>query len=238
MKKRKCKISVAMASYNGEKYIKEQIDSILLQLSETDELIISDDGSKDNTKKIIESYKDNRIKLVEGPHDGIKKNFENSIKNCSGDYIFLCDQDDVWFHNKVNEIMKIFESNSNITLVMHNAEIVDDDMKNIYPYTTFEWRKSKTGIIKNVWKNSYIGCCMAFDRKLVKNFSPIPNNIEMHDQWIGIISDKYGKNYLLNKCLIKYRRHGDNCSSMEHHDIKTMLSNRLKFLYNFFRRIS
>lgn len=82
------KVSVAMATYNGEKYIREQIKTILDCLEENDELVISDDGSTDNTLGIINSFNDNRIVLIDGPKKGIKQNFANAIKNTSGEYIF------------------------------------------------------------------------------------------------------------------------------------------------------
>ena len=94
------KVSVAMASFNGEKYISTQIKTILENLTENDELVISDDGSTDGTRRIIEGFNDSRIRLLEGPKQGVKKNFENAIRNCSGKYIFLSDQDDVWMCGK------------------------------------------------------------------------------------------------------------------------------------------
>ncbi|MCD8291094.1 MAG: glycosyltransferase, partial [Prevotella sp.] len=96
------KVSVCIATYNGEKYIEEQIRSILSQLSDNDEVIISDDGSHDQTLSLIQSIGDKRIKIFqnEGRH-GFKYNFENTLKKVQGDYIFLCDQDDVWLPNKV-----------------------------------------------------------------------------------------------------------------------------------------
>ena len=92
-------ISVAMTSFNGEKHIKRQIDSILANLDTSDELVISDDGSTDRTIEIIQSLHDNRIVLVYGPKKGINKNFENAIYHCKGDYIFLSDQDDPIHYN-------------------------------------------------------------------------------------------------------------------------------------------
>ena len=105
------RVSVAMATYNGEKYIKEQIDSILNNLEKSDELIISDDGSKDGTIKIIQEYqkKDSRIKLYDGPKNGVKQNFANAIKNCSGEYIFLADQDDIWNDKKVEKVFPLYQ---------------------------------------------------------------------------------------------------------------------------------
>lgn len=99
-------ISVCMATYNGEKYIKEQIDSILKQLGSDDELVISDDGSSDGTIDIILGYHDPRIHLYKGSFHSPAFNFENALKNATGDFIFLSDQDDIWYDNKVPEILK------------------------------------------------------------------------------------------------------------------------------------
>lgn len=232
----KIRCSVAMATYNGEKYIAEQIDSILDNLSKNDELIISDDGSTDNTINIIKKYQeeDERIKLINGPKQGVKQNFANSIKKCKGKYIFLCDQDDVWTKNKINKVLDIFDKEKCL-VVVHNAHIVDNKL-NCIGQTFFEFRNSGSGILKNIWKNTYIGCCMAFNSCLKEKILPIPNNIEMHDQWIGLIAEKYGKSIFIDECLIKYRRHGNNVSQMKHYGIYKMLSNRFNFIKNYIKK--
>jgi glycosyltransferase involved in cell wall biosynthesis len=228
--KKNYSISVAMATYNGEKYIKEQIDSILVNLRKNDELIISDDGSTDNTISIIKDFqkKDKRITLLNGPRLGVKQNFANSIKNCNGDYIFLSDQDDIWDGNKVREVMKAFKEDD-ILLVEHDCTLIDNEY-HVINQSFFKYRKCGPGIIKNIYKNTYIGCCMAFKSNLKKNILPIPNNIEMHDQWIGLIAEKFGKVKFIEKKLIKYRRHGENTTSLKHYTLKKMLKNRVQII--------
>lgn len=228
--------SVAMATYNGEKHIKEQIESILKNIGENDELVISDDGSTDNTIKIIEDYqkKDKRIKLVYGPKKGVKQNFGNAIKNSNGKYIYLSDQDDVWCDNKIEKVIKTFKKEKCL-VVVHNADIVDGDL-NSKNQTFFEFRNSGSGKLKNLYKNTYIGCCMAFDSSLKHKILPIPNNIEMHDQWIGIIAEKYGKSIFIDECLIKYRRHENNVSDMKHYPLFKMIRNRIVFIFEYIRR--
>ena len=196
MDKYNIRCSVAMATYNGEKYIKEQIESILNNMTENDELIISDDGSTDNTIQIIKKYQsqDERIKLIEGPKKGVKQNFANAIENTKGKYIFLSDQDDIWMEDKMNKILKKFKDG--YTVITHDANVINENKEKIIN-SFFEYRKSGKGIIKNIWKNTYIGCCMAFDSNIKKYILPIPNNIEMHDQWIGIIGEIKGKNALI-----------------------------------------
>ena len=106
-------ISVCMATYNGEKYIRDQLDSIICNLNEKeDEIIISDDGSCDRTLDIINEYVNcypGMIKIVEGPHKGVVKNFEHAISIAQGEYIFLSDQDDIWENNKVTKVMNCFD---------------------------------------------------------------------------------------------------------------------------------
>ena len=222
-----CRVSVVMASYNGEKYISEQIDSILTNLDENDELVISDDGSTDETLHIIDSYiqKDSRIKLVKGPGKGVKANFANAMKNSSGNYIFLSDQDDVWFKNKINQVLLLL---ANHDLVVHDCVVTKTSISDVIIPSFFVYRKSGAGVLKNIWKNTYIGCCMAFSRRLMKRILPIADDIEMHDQWIGILNDIFYKNtYFLKKQLIYYRRHDTNVSSFNHFPLNQMLHNRV-----------
>ena len=140
-------VSVAMAVFNGEKYIKEQIDSIIPQLKENDEIVISYDESQDNTYNIISDYakKDFRIKIFDGPNKGAIYNFENAILNCTKEYIFLCDQDDVWEPDKVDMVINEF-SRTNVDLILHDALIVDNNLKEIGP-SFFNKRKCKKGIL-------------------------------------------------------------------------------------------
>lgn len=228
-------ISVAMATYNGEKYIREQLESILKQLNEDDEIIISDDGSTDNTINIIKSFGDKRIKIFDGPRNGVKQNFANAIYNCTGKYIFLSDQDDIWCDNKINIVLKTFEKEKCMCIV-HDCIVFDSSNDDVIYDSFYKYRNSGRGIIKNIWKNTYIGCCMAFKGVLKKSILPIPNNIEMHDQWIGLLCEKYGESLFINNKLIKYRRHSNNVSELKHHSLFKMLKNRIIFILEFWRR--
>lgn len=230
------KVSVAMASYNGEKYIAEQIQSILKNLRKDDELVISDDGSKDKTIEIIKRFKDKRIKLIDGPKKGIKQNFANAIKTCTGDIIFLADQDDIWSEDKVSTVLEIFAKDPNCTCVVHDCEVFDDSTNRTIEASFFKWRKSGSGIIKNIWKNTYIGCCMAFRSNIKPYILPIPDDIEMHDQWIGLICEKHGESTFIPNVLLKYRRHNQNNSKMVHHPLSRMLANRLSITKHIAKR--
>ena len=226
------RVSVAVATYNGEKYIAKQLESILDEIGEQDEIVISDDGSTDRTLAIIREFmqSDARVHLLNGPKQGVKKNFEHAIRGCVGEYIFLCDQDDIWISGKVAKVLQTFETEK-CSLVIHDAVVVEEDGETVILPSFYEERGSKAGAFKNVWKNSYIGCCMAFNRELLDKILPIPNNIEMHDQWIGVINDLDGNGtiFIPDKFLY-YRRHGKNASSMKHYGIAKMIRNRLVFV--------
>ncbi|MBO5165472.1 MAG: glycosyltransferase [Lachnospiraceae bacterium] len=233
------RISVAMTTYNGASFIKEQMDSICFQLTADDEIIVSDDGSTDETLQILKSYQNGTVpvRIIEGPKAGIKKNVENALMHCSGQYIFLADQDDIWFADKVNCVLECF-ADEKINLVIHDAVVFSEDTNKPVMDSFFAFRNAKAGILKNIWKNSYIGCCMAFRATLLKQALPIPSNIEMHDQWLGILNDfYYKKSYFLNKPLLYYRRHSDNNSAMVPYSTGKRLKNRLIFIGQFLRRI-
>ena len=203
-------ISVCMATYNGEKFIKEQIDSILSQLSDDDELVVSDDGSKDRTLDIISSYNDKRIRILHhsAPH-GFVHNFENALGNAKGDYIFLSDQDDYWIPGKVKTAMGYLTSGTD--LVIHNAELVDGKGQ---PLGTdyYSCMHNKTGFWANIWKTRTLGCCMCFNRKVLEKSMPMPKHIVAHDYWIGMIALKHFKVKFIEDKLLCYRRHGGNVS--------------------------
>lgn len=203
-------ISVCIATYNGEKYIKEQIDSILSQLSDNDEIIISDDGSHDGTLDIIRKLNDSRIKVFQnkGRH-GVVPNFENALRQAHGNFIFLSDQDDVWMPDKVKTVMAVLQD---YDFAIHNAEMVDGNLK---PQGTdfFSLRHTCYGYWQNLWKMRYLGCTMAFRREALRYILPFPKNILWHDMWAAAILHLKFRGTLIDKPLIWYRRHGDNAST-------------------------
>lgn len=241
-------VSVCIATYNGEKFIREQLDSILCQLSANDEVIISDDGSTDNTRSIILSYCDPRIKLFENKTLNltrnqltiyrVTRNFENALRNASGDIIFLSDQDDVWERTKVQEVLPLFES-QNTALVVHDAVLMNDGHQ-IIADSYFQMLKSRPGLLKNIVKNSYLGCCMAFNKKVLEKSLPFPPNLIAHDIWIGLIAERTGNVVFTGKKLIRYQRHESTVTTSgekSKHGILFKISYRLQFLIQYFSRI-
>jgi glycosyltransferase involved in cell wall biosynthesis len=210
------KVSVAMATYNGEKYLEQQIDSILSQLGKEDELIISDDHSSDRTLTIIERYlkEDTRVKLFMNEEKGVTSNFENAIKRTQNEIIFLSDQDDIWKPEKVKTVKEYYEKNPTIQMIMSDITVVDNQL-NTTIESFYEFRGSRAGVLKNIIKNSYIGCAMSFRKELKTKILPIPRNVPMHDMWIGLIADMYKSALLIPEKLIYYRRHDATVTSVE-----------------------
>jgi glycosyltransferase involved in cell wall biosynthesis len=212
-----------MTTYNGEKYLKQQIDSILEQLDDGDELIISDDGSTDRTLEIIESYKDNHIVLLHhrknlniknDKHSNIKfavDNFEYALKFVHGDYIFLSDQDDIWLKDRKNECLKHLK---NYDIVLCNYNIIDADGRIICKKFLSRSPISKY-IFINVLNMQFIGCCIAFNSKLLNYILPFPESLFVHDVWIGSIGNQLGESCFIEKVLHSYRRHESNISYMK-----------------------
>lgn len=202
-------VSVAMATFNGEKFLKEQLDSILCQLDFKDEVIISDDGSTDRTLNLLHEYKnDKRIKVLKNPRKGVVSNFENALRNSSNEVIFLSDQDDIWLPNKV-EVVKNCFLNSEKDLVLHNGLIFQDNADVLNKLLI---KKMRHGVAINLLKSCYWGCCMAFKKNLLRYILPFPSPVPAHDQWIGLVAEKRRQSVFLYKPLIMHRVHKNNVS--------------------------
>jgi glycosyltransferase involved in cell wall biosynthesis len=199
-----------MATYNGERYIKEQLESILCQLGESDEVVISDDVSSDRTIEIIKSIEDPRIKVYFNNSRNYSKNFENAISQASGDIIFISDQDDVWMSNKVKlflEKLRIFD------LVVSDVSITDEKLI-VEKRSHFQEYNVKKGFWINFIKTRYIGASMAFHRKILKKVLPLPTKSKFcaYDYWIAIVCELYYNVGLINIPTMYYRRHNSNAS--------------------------
>lgn len=228
-------ISVCLATYNGETYLKEQLDSILKQLDDDDEVVVSDDGSTDSTLRILSEFNDPRIRVFHHSKekqkfafDYVTHNFENAIRHCKGEIVFLADQDDVWLEGRV-KICK--ESLQNSDLVLSDCKVVDSELKEIHP-SYFSLNRSKKGIFANLIHNSYLGCCMAFKKEFLEecNAFPFPKSLVPHDIWLGLLAEIYGKVTFLSTPTVLYRRHERNVSSSS---VKSELSLSFKIYYRF-----
>jgi glycosyltransferase involved in cell wall biosynthesis len=226
-------ISVCMTTYNGEKFIRQQISSILKQIYDDDEILVCDDRSTDSTVDIVRSFNDSRIKLVVNSQNlGFSRNFTKCISLAENDIIFVSDQDDVWLPNKVEKYLKIFNTNPDIVSVMSNMEIIDG----VGQVTTARFLNLRSGygnrlvrVLRYYVKSTYYGCSMAFRSELRDKILPLPFHF---DTWIGLVSDIYGHCYHLDEVTMQYRRHGGNFSTMKTFPIQTIIKWRFNLLLN------
>lgn len=203
-------VSVCMATKNGATFLREQLDSILQQLGPEDEIVISDDCSSDDTLIVIRTFQDSRIRLLESSSEkGIVKSFEASLQASKGHYIFLADQDDVWLPGKVNMMLQAM---NHYDLVLSDCHLVDDRLC-VQKKSFYDFNKSGKGFVRNLFRNSYMGCCMAFTRRLKDRALPFPPDIPIHDFWIGLIAEIHFKVHFMPDVLVLHRRHGSNASS-------------------------
>jgi glycosyltransferase involved in cell wall biosynthesis len=197
-----------MAIKNGGRFLKQQIDSILPQLAVEDELIISDDHSTDDSVAIIAAIPDPRIRILKNHSFGLTSNFENCLRASKGEIIFLADQDDIWTSDKIQQMLPYFQR---FELVVSDCFIVKEGSLNHESF--FEQNGSRKGLIRNICRNSYMGCCMAFKREVLERALPIPKNLPVHDVWIGLIAELHFKVVFIHDKLVYHRRHEANASS-------------------------
>ena len=223
-------ISVCIATYNGERYICCQLDSILAQIGENDEVIISDDSSTDGTVDIIRSYHDDRIKLYKGQqfHSPIF-NFENAIKHANGDIIFLADQDDKWLPGRVEHALKMHERGYDF--VMCNTRTIYKDHTEegwLDPFSRPYW--------KNLLKPAYVGCTMSFKRELLNMVLPFPKSIAMHDLWMGLLAQRNFRCFFIDDPLIEYNRHEESFVARHPMSTYTRIKYRVNMLWQVLKR--
>lgn len=195
-------VSVCMATFNGAEFLEIQVASILSQLTKDDELIVSDDGSDDDTLRILRSLADSRLKLYEGTHRGPSANFAAAFAAAKNDAIFLSDQDDVWEQGKLARQLPLLD---HYPLVVSDCLVTDGDGKTIHE-SYFALNRSGPGAFRNFLRNSFLGCCMAFRRELLLKASPIPADVP-HDWWLGMVAQLSGEVSFLPERLVRYRRH-------------------------------
>ena len=239
------KIDILMATYNGEKYLAEQLDSIINQTYHNWNLLIRDDNSTDRTLEIIQDYqkKDNRIKLLKDNEGnlGIVKNFEELLKNSESEFIMFSDQDDIWIENKLDVYLKTAEKIKIKGFLLHSDAILFDKNKSNILKDTFTSKKAINKGLENVLFNYFVQGATILISKEIKNFIlPFPKEVYLHDRYIHLISELFFERIFVNKALIYYRQHGDNQIGAKN-TIRELLSKRyfderdrqlIKVIYN------
>ena len=232
-------LSIALATYNGAAFLKEQLESMAAQTRTPDELVISDDHSTDDTLRLIEEFAETagfpvRVSVNES-NVGTAKNFEKAISLCRGDVIVLSDQDDVWHPDKLESVERIFEAKPQLSLVFSNAELVDERLR-LYDETLFDlvqFTEQKQRLVKSgraldvqLRENLVLGCTVAFRANLKELILPISGDGPLvHDGWIMLLVSAVGEIDFINRPLLKYRQHSaQQCRVVETstwHDIMT-----------------
>ena len=207
------KISVVLTTYNGEKFLKEQLDSLYNQTMLPDEIVVVDDCSNDKTVEILEKYKNTKglRYYVNDVNIGVNKNFEKAIKLCQGDYIALCDQDDIWFSNKIERsYLKLKEIEEDGFPSLVTSEHIDMDATGKILKIPSKTKDTNT-YITTLLGHSMQGSSLMMNRKLVEYILPLPSNSNnMYDVYIGLIAAMIGNKYNISDPLMYYRRHKNN----------------------------
>jgi glycosyltransferase involved in cell wall biosynthesis len=228
------RISVCIASYNGEQFIYEQLRSILAELGPEDEVIICDDCSNDSTCSIIGSFHDTRIKLIKNHSNiGYVKNFENALSLATGQFVFLSDQDDVWVEGKVRKVLAAFQKDPDITLVYHNLEWVDvsgNKLDGKFPKYPGGVKNSFMFLIRQLFKAQIYGCACCLNRSKIDGFFPFPESAYAHDHWISVWAAVNGRVLFIEDALVKHRKHHSNITPERRFPFDTILRLRSKYL--------
>ena len=216
-------ISIAMTTYNGEKYIERQLESIFSQTLPADEIIICDDASKDRTVEIInrfiEKNQTDKIRLVHNQENlGYIRNFHKAISLTRGDYIFLADQDDVWHADKIEQTLQVLKD-KNASVVCTNCNLIDDEGNDISDSSFFDRNPFVDRVTEKVSEISFFelivgniaqGCTYCFTKD-VKDIYLVVNSEHLeHDHQIMFVAALQGKAYFLDEALLDYRLHGNN----------------------------
>lgn len=215
-------VSVAIATYNGEKYIEEQLESIFRQTVKVDEVVICDDKSTDNTVKIINRFiEKNKLYskwkiIVNEKNLGYIKNFLKAISLTKGDYIFLSDQDDIFYPNKFEKMINYFNRNEDCLLLNANYEIIDETGRVSENFRTMARKKrnkkiEKINFRKWIYVSSFPGFSMGF-RSLIRErlLNMDITDCYGHDQLIGLLAINEDGNYVISDVLSGYRIHLNN----------------------------
>lgn len=220
-----------MAVFNGARYLKEQLETLLADLEEFDEIVVIDDASTDNSSQLVVAFGDPRIRFVAHPTNlGVRRTFEQALRMASHEVIFLCDQDDRWLPGKRAMLLACFENDPECLLAASDCQIIDARSE-ITGQSFMDTRGGfRSGLLANLLRNRYLGCTLALRRRLLDDALPIPQTAPMHDMWLGLMAVMLGRVHYVPTALIQYRRHGANVTPASHRPFKQMLMWRINLL--------
>jgi glycosyltransferase involved in cell wall biosynthesis len=217
-------LSIALATFNGEKHLASLLESFLSQTQPVDEVIICDDGSSDNTIKMLNNFKDKyhnlNIKIFQNHSNlGVAKNFSKAIKLCAGDLIFLADQDDVWEVNKVQVMVSEYIKGTS-SYIISDMKVMDEE-GNLKSFVFSEYLESEHLISSSYYMN---GCAVLADKHFLLACLPIPFG-KAHDVWFGYCARRLKTRLFLTKPLMRYRVHSGGLTSKGGINIHTIKRN-------------
>lgn len=215
-------ISIALCTYNGERFLWEQLESLAGQTRLPDELIVVDDGSTDGTLSLLEKFAQTApftvLISVNDSTLGVTKNFEKALTQCKGDFLFLCDQDDIWEPEKITQMTSFLEQNPSVNVVFSDALLVNEkgtslqkqlwDVIRLYPSQLERWSKGES-ISLMLIGNRVAGCTMALRRSFLQKILPFPTDISdfLHDTWIAFVASVTDQIQFISTPLVNYRQH-------------------------------
>ena len=218
------KIIILLATYNGEKYIQEQLEPLLIQTYNEFQILVHDDNSTDDTLQLLQKYAKNfpdKVMLLDDniSNGGAKENFIYLLNQVDKeyDYIMFCDQDDVWEKDKIEKTLAKmqeleFQYEDTPLLVHTDLKVVDEELKLIQnSFWKHEYiNPSINSFNRLLMQNTITGCTVMINRKLAELCLPVPDGAIMHDWWIGLVASKFGKIGFINDSTILYRQHASN----------------------------
>ena len=216
------RISIAMTTYNGGKYLKDQLDSVLSQTVLPFEIVICDDGSTDGTVDILKEYETNwegLIHVYQNKYNlGWADNFLKAAGLCAGDWVCFSDQDDVWYEDKIEKIQEIIKRDlDGVVLIAHSADVVDENLRPLGHRMPDFKRAAIIDPNKRHGFKAYLGFSMAFSRRLItdytwtrrpRSYCPLVTTERPHDVWVHTLANALGSTYVIPQSLAAYRRHG------------------------------
>lgn len=228
-------LSVCLAMYNGSEFLREQISSILAEIGPSDELLVLDDGSNDDSVALVRSIQDSRIKVfINATNLGPVRSFERGLTLAKNDVIFLADQDDIWVPGRVRAMLAALDAND-ADVVSGGSRYIDrsgnpidvDDIPTIAPLTSSHHVANIVRIFRGTI--GYFGCAMAVRRDFLPTILPFPAELESHDLWIAMAANVAGRNAHVDDAVLYRRIHGSNLSYIKR-SIFAMLYSRLIFI--------
>lgn len=231
-------VSIALATYNGSLYLREQLDSLLEQTYQNFEIVITDDGSTDDTVSILEEYsqKDTRVRYSKNSRGrGVVSNFTEAISLCRGEIVFLCDQDDVWYRDKLQKHVDVY-SDTKVMWVYNEVKLTDKDNNQIGLLTDQlpdYWTRRK--LLYYTWGSCILGCATSYRASVLKDIWPADPLAPGHDSWIQLAIYP-AKPFYIQEILQDYRQHGKNAVGVPIREdgytgnVQLAISNNLAYL--------